>query len=121
MGRNVLYITDKKASGIALFYELDDWGGGVRVPARAENFSLYHRVQNGSGAHWASYPMGTTGSFPGGKAAVCVKLTTHFHIVPRSIMRGAIPLLPQYYFVAWCSVKIKYRGNFNFKKVSGIC
>jgi hypothetical protein len=32
--------------------------------------SLYHhRVQNGFGAHPASYPMGTRGSFPGGKAA----------------------------------------------------
>jgi hypothetical protein len=29
----------------------------------------YHRVQNGSGAHPVSYPMGTRGSFPGGKAA----------------------------------------------------
>jgi hypothetical protein len=26
-------------------------------------------VQNGSGAHLASYPMGKRGSFPGGKAA----------------------------------------------------
>jgi len=32
------------------------------------NFSLHHRVQNGSGAHPASYPMGTRGSFPEGKA-----------------------------------------------------
>jgi hypothetical protein len=32
-------------------------------------FSLHHRVQNGSGAHPASYPMGNMGSFPGGKAA----------------------------------------------------
>jgi hypothetical protein len=29
---------------------------------------LVHRVQNGSGAHPASYPMGTRGSFLGGKA-----------------------------------------------------
>jgi hypothetical protein len=36
---------------------------------RAGNFSLHHRVQNGSGAHPASYPMGARGSFPGGKAA----------------------------------------------------
>jgi hypothetical protein len=35
----------------------------------AGNFSLHHRVQNGSGAHPASYPMGTRSSFPGGKAA----------------------------------------------------
>jgi hypothetical protein len=34
-----------------------------------ENFSLHHRVQNGSGAHPDSYPMGTRGSFLGGKAA----------------------------------------------------
>jgi hypothetical protein len=33
------------------------------------NFSLHHRVKNGSGAHPASYPIGTRGSFPGGKAA----------------------------------------------------
>jgi hypothetical protein len=38
-------------------------------PAGAGNFSLHHRVQNGSGALPASYPMGTRGSFPGGKAA----------------------------------------------------
>jgi hypothetical protein len=32
-------------------------------------FSLHHRVQNGSGAHPACYPMGTRGCFPGGEAA----------------------------------------------------
>jgi hypothetical protein len=31
--------------------------------------AFIYRVQNGSGAHPASYPMGTRGSFPGGKAA----------------------------------------------------
>jgi hypothetical protein len=41
----------------------------VRLTAGAGNFSLHHRVQNGSGAHQASYPMGKRGSFPGGKAA----------------------------------------------------
>jgi len=34
-----------------------------------EFFSLLHLVQTGFGAHPASHPMGTTGSFPGGKAA----------------------------------------------------
>jgi hypothetical protein len=33
------------------------------------NFSLYHRVQTGSGAHPTSYPMGTGGFFPGSKTA----------------------------------------------------
>jgi hypothetical protein len=42
------------------------WGS---IPAGAGNFSLHHRVQNVSGAHPASYPMGTRGSFPWGKAA----------------------------------------------------
>jgi hypothetical protein len=31
----------------------------VRFPVGAGNFSLHLRVQNGSGAHSASYPMGT--------------------------------------------------------------
>jgi hypothetical protein len=44
------------------------WSGD-RVPAGAVNFSLHHRVQTESGAHPASYLMGTRGSFPGGKAA----------------------------------------------------
>jgi hypothetical protein len=35
----------------------------------AGNFSPHHRVQNGSGAHQPSYPMGTRDSFPWGKAA----------------------------------------------------
>jgi hypothetical protein len=55
--------------GIALGYGLDDRGSTVQFPAGAGNFSLHHRVQNGSGAHPASYPMGTRGSFPGVKAA----------------------------------------------------
>jgi hypothetical protein len=55
--------------GIVLGYGVDDRGSRVRFPAAAGNFSLRHCVQNGSGADPASYPMGTTGSFPGGKAA----------------------------------------------------
>jgi hypothetical protein len=55
--------------GIALGYGLDDRGSRVRLPAGAGNVSLHHRVQNGSGAHTASYPMVTRGSFRGGKAA----------------------------------------------------
>jgi hypothetical protein len=44
-----------------------DRGSRVRFLAGAGNFPLHHRVQNGSGAHPASYPMGTRGSFPGVK------------------------------------------------------
>jgi hypothetical protein len=55
--------------GIALDYGLDVRGSSVRFSVEAGNFSLHHRVHNGSGAHPASYTMGTRGSFPGGKAA----------------------------------------------------
>jgi hypothetical protein len=48
---------------------LDNGGSRVWFPAGDGNFSLHSRVQNGSGVHPASYPMGTRGSFPGGKAA----------------------------------------------------
>jgi hypothetical protein len=53
--------------GIALGYGLED--RGVRVPARAGNFSLHHRVQTGSEIHPASCPMGTRGSFSRGEGA----------------------------------------------------
>jgi hypothetical protein len=53
---------------IALGYGLDDWDSRVRFPAGAGNFSLHHRVQNGSGAHPDSYLMGTRDSFLGDKA-----------------------------------------------------
>jgi hypothetical protein len=68
---NILFpVVNRDSSvGIALGYGLDDRGSRGRFPAGAGNSSLYHRVQNGSGAHPASYPMGTRGSFPGGKAA----------------------------------------------------
>jgi hypothetical protein len=55
--------------GIALGYGLEDRGSRFRFPAGAGNFSLHHRVQNGSGAHPASYTMGTGGSSLGSKAA----------------------------------------------------
>jgi hypothetical protein len=45
-----LIIKTKIPVGIALGYGLDDRGASVRFPAGAGNFSLHHRVQNGSGA-----------------------------------------------------------------------
>jgi hypothetical protein len=42
------------------------WTALVRFPAVLD-LSLLHSVQTGSGAHPASYPMGTGGSFPGCK------------------------------------------------------
>jgi hypothetical protein len=64
--------------GITLGYRLDDRSSRVRFPAGAGNFSLHHHVQNGSGAHSASYSVGTRALSRG------AKLTTHLHLVPRS-------------------------------------
>jgi hypothetical protein len=51
-------------AGIATSYGLDDRGVGVRVPVGSRIFSPPNRPD-----HPTSYPMGTGGSFPGGKAA----------------------------------------------------
>jgi hypothetical protein len=67
--RNIVMIRGSSV-GIVTGYGLDDRGSGIRLLAGAGNFSLLHRVQTRSRAHPASYPMGTGGSFPGGKAAV---------------------------------------------------
>jgi hypothetical protein len=54
---------------------------------------LLHVVQTGSGAHLASYPVGT-GAFPPGLSDRGVRLTTHFQPVPRSRKRGSKHPLP---------------------------
>jgi hypothetical protein len=56
------------AVGIVTAYRLDSRGVRVRVPVGAR-FSHLHAIQTDSGAHPASYPMGTRDSFPGGKVA----------------------------------------------------
>jgi hypothetical protein len=43
-----------------------DWTAELRSPTEAEDFSSNLCVQTDSGAHPASYTMGTGGSFPGG-------------------------------------------------------
>jgi len=57
------------------------------------NFSLYHRVQNGFGAHPVSYQMGTGGCYLGGKTAAAWSwpLTFNYYGGPR--MREAVPPL----------------------------
>jgi hypothetical protein len=64
-------------------YGLDGRGSRVRFSAGAGDFSLHHRVQNGSGAHPPSYSMGTRGSFVGVKWPG--READHSpHLVPRS-------------------------------------
>jgi hypothetical protein len=55
--------------GIATRLRAGRSGSMVRFSAGAGNFYLHNRLQNGSGARPASYPVGTMGSFPGSKAA----------------------------------------------------
>jgi hypothetical protein len=90
--------------GIALGYGLDVWGSRAWFPARAGNFFLHHRVQNGSGAHPASYPVGTRGCFPGAKAggAWSWPLTS---ILCQGHECVELYLHSQYVFMAWCLVK----------------
>jgi hypothetical protein len=102
-----LYIVIK-ATG----YRLDHRMIGVRSSVGAGNFSLRHSIQAGSGAHPASYPMRTTGSFPGRKAAGAWSWPLTSILYRGQGMRGAIPPLPQYVFMEWCLVK--QRANFIF-------
>jgi hypothetical protein len=62
-------------------YGLDDRAIEVRSPAGAEDFSSSPCVRTGSGAHPASYTMGTGVLSPGVKRGRDVTLTTHPHLV----------------------------------------
>jgi hypothetical protein len=95
-----------------LGYGLDDRGSRVRFPAGAGNFSLHHRVQNGSGAHPASYPMGTSVSFSGGKAARAWSWPLTSISCRGQRMSGAIPPLPN--TPSWRFAQLKHRDNFTF-------
>jgi hypothetical protein len=61
---------------------------------RCGNQSYQDHDQTGSGAHPASYPMGTRGSSLRGWSGRGVKLTTHLLLVPRWRMRGTVPPFP---------------------------
>jgi hypothetical protein len=110
------------SNGIALGYGLEVRGSRVRFPAGAGNFSLHHRVQNGSGAHPV---LGTRGSFPGGKAAEleadhsppssaevkeCVELYLHFPNTPS--WRGAQLQYGDYFTLTFGLPFYPYRGQF---------
>jgi hypothetical protein len=95
---------------------------GARFPAGAENFSLPHRVQTGSGAHPASHPMGSGAlslwiKWPGSEADHStpsnaeVKNAWSYASTPPSSWRGAY-LITGYNFMAWYLVKPK--DNFTF-------
>jgi hypothetical protein len=60
----------------------------------------------------ASYPIGAGGSFSGGVKWPEREADHSIYLVPRIIMRGAIPPFPQYVFMAWSFAK--HRDNCTF-------
>jgi hypothetical protein len=72
-----IHLTCSITTLLKLYTWIAQWHGagpragwsGFRAPAGAGNFSLHHRIQTDSGAHSASYPIGTRDSFPRGKTA----------------------------------------------------
>jgi hypothetical protein len=68
---SVLLLCEAFNTGAAIAQSIQRWAtgctAGVRFPTWARHFSLLHSVQTGSGAHPASYPMGT------GDFSSCVK------------------------------------------------
>jgi len=65
----------------------------IYLPKAYNIFLTLYLLPFGCGAHTASYLMGNRGSFPGGKRPVA-ELSTYFHLVLGSRMRGTILLLP---------------------------
>jgi hypothetical protein len=92
----ILYIFLRvyKPSSVSIVssYGLDDRAIEVRSPAGAKDFSS--SLQIGSGAHPASYTMGTGVLSPGVKRCRGVTLTTHPHLVPRSRMSRSYTTSP---------------------------
>jgi hypothetical protein len=92
-------------------YGLNDRVSGVRFPTGAGNFSLFHRVQTGSGAHPAPYPMGI--------ADPSLEVKRPWREADNSSPSVAevknvwrCTFTPQYVFIAWCLVK--HRNYFTF-------
>jgi len=98
-----------------IFSHLKDFlviGGPPQYPFMAwcsvkhkENFTFYHPVQTGSGAHPASSSMGTRGNFPLGVKQQGLEAN---HSPPSSAevkIACSYTSTPQYAFMAWCSVK----------------
>jgi hypothetical protein len=115
--KQLKYKSRDSSVGIALGYELDDRDSRVRFPEGTGNFCLHHRVQNGSEAHQASYPMGTRDTFMGVKQPG----READHSPPSSAeVKECVELYlhSQYAFMACCLVK--HRDNFTFYLYQGV-
>jgi hypothetical protein len=77
---------------------------GIRVLAETGNFSLHHWVKTGSGAHTASYPMGTRPLSLGAKRHG--RETDHSPPSSAEVKNAwSYTSTPQYSVMEWCSVK----------------
>jgi hypothetical protein len=101
-------IVRSRSSSVSMETKLRDWITGVQFSVMGF-FSLRHRVQTGSGAHSASYPMGTVGPFPRVNRPVHETDHTHLHLVSRLGMSGSVHPLPSYVFMAWRLIKQEER------------
>jgi hypothetical protein len=82
------------------------------IPGRDRDFSLHHHVQTCSGAHPASYPMGTGGSY--------TRVNVAKHEADQSPLSSAevkntcsYTSTSLYIFMVWCLVK--HKDNFTLK------
>jgi hypothetical protein len=102
----------ESAVSIATGYGLNDRGVGVRVPLGARIFLFFRVIQIGSWAHPASYPTGTGGSFPGGKAA---GREAHHSPPTNAEVKETWTYTspPPYAFKTWCLI-VKHREIFTF-------
>jgi hypothetical protein len=73
------------------------WAVRGAIPGRSRNSSLL-KNNTWPGAHPASYSTGTAGFFPRRYSGQGVKVTTHFHLVPKLRMSGVVLVLPIYAF-----------------------
>jgi hypothetical protein len=81
--------------GIATGYGLDDRGS---ISGKGRGFSLFNSVHTGSGAHTASYPMGTGGSLPWVKRPR--RESDHSSSSNSEVNNGKLYLHSPYFFVA---------------------
>jgi hypothetical protein len=112
-GSFVSYITDYDSSvSIVSGYSLDNQGSRVQFLVSAGNFSLHYCIQNGSGAHPASYPMGTRDSFPGDKAA----RAWSWPLTPSNakVKEWVGLYLHSPNTPSWRGAQLKHRDNFTF-------
>jgi hypothetical protein len=90
--------------GMALGYGLDNRGSRFRFPAGAGNFSLHHRVQNGSGARpiqWVKRPGREADHLPPSRAEINEYVKLYFYTPNTPLWRSA-------------RLKEQYSDNFTF-------